>query len=396
MSYDLPTAPPPHRDASRADMRPPHATASPLPSAKTTVSDSSALRADGHPAGPPLRLQLRAYHPVSAELARRLGRGLQWLIDDEDSDWHGVELTLAPTDHWPCGPGMERHAIQWRTRHGLIEIEDPLLLTLLTGLHLPADAGEGLSHELLQWACGYMPAELQEVLGGPLALVPPTATVMASALATPSHSALLSFLNRTGEPHTFLIRTDAHTLQRWISDARWHPPTTTRDTLPRPVRSISLEGGLWLGSLSLSAQRLARIRPGDALTLPSEWGADSSSIRLLLGATLVNLRQTEDGFYQFQGWGPRRVGPSNPFHQHASALPPLSVDALKVEIDVLVGHLSMTVEALAALAPGQILPLDVPTPPRVRIVANGQSLGAGELVEVGQRLAVEITEWGHP
>lgn len=70
------------------------------------------------------------------------------------------------------------------------------------------------------------------------------------------------------------------------------------------------------------------------------------------------------------------------------------MDALKVDLDFVVGRLSMTVAELTALNSGRILPLELATPPRVRIVAHGTELGSGELIELDGRLAVEITDWG--
>lgn len=345
----------------------------------------------------PTPLQLRRVHPLSAALVRRMGRGLQWLIDSAQSEWHSVELTLAPTDHWPSPGDLDGRSIQWRTRHGLIEIEDPALLTVVTGLQIPPHEAGGIPDDLLHWACSYVPVELQEALGAPVALVTASADGRTSLLddaATPPLAVLLTLISAQGEPHTFLLRSDVQTMRRWTSDPGWTSLAKRPRDLPRPVRSIQLDGGLWLGSLNLTTQRLSSLRRGDALILPSEWGDESPPNRLLLGNTLINLHQTEDGFYQFQGWGGTRVGTSNPSHQDLSAPSPLSVDALKIEIDVLVGHLSMTVEQLAALAQGQVLPLDLPSPPRVRLVANGQVLGAGELVEIGQQLAIEIIDWG--
>ena len=75
---------------------------------------------------------------------------------------------------------------------------------------------------------------------------------------------------------------------------------------------------------------------------------------------------------------------------------PRNVDALTVDLDFIVGRVAMTVGELSALAAGQIVPLQALTPAAVRIVAHGTELGAGQLVEVEGRLAVEILQWGSP
>ena len=72
------------------------------------------------------------------------------------------------------------------------------------------------------------------------------------------------------------------------------------------------------------------------------------------------------------------------------------MDALTVDLDFIVGRVAMTVGELSALAAGQIVPLQALTPAAVRIVAHGTQHGAGQLVEVEGRLAVEIQQWGSP
>lgn len=72
------------------------------------------------------------------------------------------------------------------------------------------------------------------------------------------------------------------------------------------------------------------------------------------------------------------------------------MDALTVDLEFIVGRLAMTVGELSALSNGRIVPLEVPTPAPVRIVAHGTELGTGQLVEVHGQLAVEILCWGSP
>ncbi len=57
------------------------------------------------------------------------------------------------------------------------------------------------------------------------------------------------------------------------------------------------------------------------------------------------------------------------------------------------GALRLTVADVAALRPGSLLELTRGLPPAITIEANGQPIGAGELVDLDGRLAVEITQW---
>ena len=72
------------------------------------------------------------------------------------------------------------------------------------------------------------------------------------------------------------------------------------------------------------------------------------------------------------------------------ARPTFDVDALPVTLEFVLHEQPITVAELAELGPGAVLPLQPDCASRVAIRAAGLHFGDGELVQVGERLAVEV------
>lgn len=349
----------------------------------------------GHAARSAAPLALRRVPSLQARLSRQLAGGLVWPLDDPDLAMRSAELLLSPP--WMCdGPaptGLHLHG-----RYGPLQLMDASLLTLLTGVQYPGDAPPEVVQELHRLALARIPPRLMECLGGPFHLI---AADQASSDAGPDESprlpCLLTLTGINEDCHTFLIQASALTLCEWTAHAGWQrhaldPHAVT--ALPEAVRRLSFSGGLHLGRRSISAARLAGIGVGDALLMPLDSDGLKPPMRMLLGSALVNVCQRTDDSYVFQGWVSDAPALSNPSHVKAIEKVPTIMDALKVDLDFIVGRLSMTVAELTALNTGRILSLELATPPHVRIVAHGTELGSGELIELDGRLAVEITDWG--
>jgi type III secretion system YscQ/HrcQ family protein len=71
---------------------------------------------------------------------------------------------------------------------------------------------------------------------------------------------------------------------------------------------------------------------------------------------------------------------------------PVALDELEVDLTFVVGQATVTLGELRALAPGAAFELTTPVGEAVTIHANGRPIGKGELLEVGDRVGVRITE----
>jgi type III secretion protein Q len=67
--------------------------------------------------------------------------------------------------------------------------------------------------------------------------------------------------------------------------------------------------------------------------------------------------------------------------------------ALPVRIHIVLSQVELSLKDLEGLTDGSIIQLDEEHPEAVQLVANGRVLGAGELVEIDNRLGVQITRW---
>ncbi len=86
-------------------------------------------------------------------------------------------------------------------------------------------------------------------------------------------------------------------------------------------------------------------------------------------------------------------GSDAPAHTITSPTEIAEMADIPVRLSFSLGALSLTVGEIAALGRGSLLEVGEPLPPSVTIEANGQAVGAGELVDLDGRLAVEITRW---
>ncbi|WP_177200704.1 type III secretion system cytoplasmic ring protein SctQ [Roseateles sp. YR242] len=324
-------------------------------------------------------------------LSQRLMGGVMIPLDQPDLPWTRLELTLAPGTTWS---GEAAESLRLQGRYGRLEMADTALLTLLSGVQYPDQLSPAIALDLHRMGLANIPAPLTEIMGGPFHVLAPDQEKDEKGNDLPC---LLTLTDINGESQTFLIKASLDTLLRWVDGAGWqrhavdwHAPSLRGSTLA----GLRFSGGMHLGRRQMPLRRLRELRVGDALLIPSKDGFSTPPLRMILGSALVNFSQPDGDSYVFEGWVVEAPPLSNPSHVKAIEKVPNIMDALKVDLDFVVGRLSMTVAELAAVIPGRILPLELATPPRVRIVAHGTELGFGELIDVEGRLAVEITEWG--
>jgi len=68
------------------------------------------------------------------------------------------------------------------------------------------------------------------------------------------------------------------------------------------------------------------------------------------------------------------------------------IENVGVELHAFLGGTRMTVAELTALAPGAVVALDVPLNAAVELRLNGVAVARGELVAVGEKFGVRLTE----
>lgn len=69
------------------------------------------------------------------------------------------------------------------------------------------------------------------------------------------------------------------------------------------------------------------------------------------------------------------------------------VDDLEIQLTFVVGQTTLTVGDLRGLAPGFVFELAAAAGEGVTICANGRPIGSGELIEVGDRAGIRVTEF---
>ncbi len=74
----------------------------------------------------------------------------------------------------------------------------------------------------------------------------------------------------------------------------------------------------------------------------------------------------------------------------APSVPSISAEDLPIQLTVEVGRLRMTAKELMALAPGNLLEVNVAPEQGVDLVINGKKVGRGELIRLGETLGVRI------
>ena len=85
-----------------------------------------------------------------------------------------------------------------------------------------------------------------------------------------------------------------------------------------------------------------------------------------------------------------------PYEEEAEAQeePLVSPDALPVTLKVELGRVEMAADKLLALSPGNLLELASRPDSPVYLTLNGQRVGKGELVMMGETLGIRILELG--
>lgn len=157
-------------------------------------------------------------------------------------------------------------------------------------------------------------------------------------------------------------------------------PLRTMETLPVGLSFV-------IGRTRLSQRELGALRLADAVLADLQtWRTQS------LCEVLVSGRRHATATLQGTTLTIQQMIMSEPSPTPAVSEPLTSVDQLEVELTFLVGTHTATLEQVRSLAPGACLELGTPVGQAVTVCANGRPIGRGELLDIGSRIGVRITE----
>ncbi|WP_435954186.1 YscQ/HrcQ family type III secretion apparatus protein [Dryocola sp. BD626] len=164
-------------------------------------------------------------------------------------------------------------------------------------------------------------------------------------------------------------------VQLWLERVPLSPATATRQ-FPRLRWPLSLV----MGESTIRLLRLNQIRPGDVLLIQK-----TLNLARCNRAALGNFQQIQGGIVM-ENFNVTHQG------QEESSVSQ-GLGNLPVTLEFVLHHSRVSLSELQALSQGQVLPLPADAEKHVEIRANGALLGRGELVQVDNRLGVEVSEW---
>jgi type III secretion protein Q len=182
------------------------------------------------------------------------------------------------------------------------------------------------------------------------------------------------------------------------------PLADALDRLPaaQGMETLLLPLSLRIASTRLALGMLATLCQGDAL-LPLHGPLPERRLLVVLAERLCWPAQLAAGAAPGQAVV-RITGPAvlaQHAHQEwtmsepvpATAVADAALDEIEVTLVFEVGRVALTLAEIKALAPGRLLPLPPGGTPRVEVLAHGRRLGTGEIVRVGEELAVRLLAW---
>jgi type III secretion protein Q len=164
----------------------------------------------------------------------------------------------------------------------------------------------------------------------------------------------------------------------------------------RPFASLPIPVSLQVGVTFLSRPLIASLRVGDALLLqdifmPAPFVLPSVLRMDVEGAVITTIRSTENGWRvesaPQQKW---QAGQTMADNLDEEALSPTDLDQLPVRVVFEAARVDLPLGELRRLGSGSLLQINS-SPGTVRILANGQLIGNGELITVDGRAGVRIT-----
>jgi len=159
---------------------------------------------------------------------------------------------------------------------------------------------------------------------------------------------------------------------------------------PSPELPVALT--IAYGTTRLSVRELRALEPGDVLLIPP--GPDPGQPPMILRQARRPLAAAhfEDGRFVIDRLMEDPMSEIDPMDVEESPIRIQDPDEIEVRIDFELSRISLPLGELRNIRPGYSFELDVPAPGSVRIVSGGREIGRGELVRIGDRLGVRVTE----
>jgi len=169
-----------------------------------------------------------------------------------------------------------------------------------------------------------------------------------------------------------------------------------------PPQSLALGGlrmdlSMVVGNTTLTLRELRSVCPGDLIAVDQWQSQDSVLIcRVVVGRHVTRLKAlVDDTRVTLMNWKGSAMAASDndqsPVEGEVEAVALDRLDALDVQLRFEAGHLRVPLRELRSLQPGHVFELDEPiNRGTVRIYAQGNLLGHGHLVGVGERLGVRV------
>ena len=158
--------------------------------------------------------------------------------------------------------------------------------------------------------------------------------------------------------------------------------------LPPWLQAVPLRLDLCVGPVRLTRATLDCLEAGDAICPDPHLAYDGATLTgpawLAAGRGAAALGHLEGGHLEVAA-----LLPPSPRHREVPMSAPPPVDALQVDLRVVLATVPATLGELAALAPGSVVPLPGPDP-EVRLAVGDTVVARGSLVEVDGVLGVQV------
>lgn len=142
----------------------------------------------------------------------------------------------------------------------------------------------------------------------------------------------------------------------------------------------------------LDMATLRGLAPGAVVLAAPGATLDAAQLRAGARGRRVGVAAVDGGKLAIVAWNGAPMTEEEPPGQPQDS----PLDAIEMQVDFLLGRRTMPFADLRALAPGVVLPLDGDAEDPVALVVEGQTIGHGDLVRIGDRLGVRIRRLVRP